>query len=229
MFFFTVSIFLYTPSAIDHITAIVLIVLVFSPAVLLGVERGNNDLFIFFLLSIAIVLLNTRSTLPKTMAIATILLASALKLFPIFSFAIVIREKKITLIKLVLSVLTVVSIYSILTYDDLILIRQGTPKSTGLSYGINVFWMRLNEYSSILGGITRIITYIAGMTGFIVLYVGLREKKCNAFVNDRNSQKRIDAFRIGSGIYIIHVEADGIGEVILKWFGLMRPTDLESF
>jgi len=34
---------------------------------------------------------------------------------------------------------------------------------------------------------------------------------------------------ISSGVYIIHVEVPGIGEKILKWFGVMRPVDLNNF
>lgn len=34
---------------------------------------------------------------------------------------------------------------------------------------------------------------------------------------------------ISSGVYIIHVEVPGVGETILKWFGVMRPVDLDNF
>jgi hypothetical protein len=34
---------------------------------------------------------------------------------------------------------------------------------------------------------------------------------------------------IASGMYLIHVEVPDVGEVVLKWFGFMRPQDLESF
>jgi hypothetical protein len=34
---------------------------------------------------------------------------------------------------------------------------------------------------------------------------------------------------ISGGMYLIHVKADGIGEVTLKWFAAMRPLDLNSF
>ncbi|NEQ49154.1 MAG: hypothetical protein F6K11_03340 [Leptolyngbya sp. SIO3F4] len=34
---------------------------------------------------------------------------------------------------------------------------------------------------------------------------------------------------IASGIYIIHVDVPGVGEKVLKWFGVMRPVDLDSF
>ncbi|NOZ46766.1 MAG: T9SS type A sorting domain-containing protein [Chlorobi bacterium] len=34
---------------------------------------------------------------------------------------------------------------------------------------------------------------------------------------------------IASGVYIIYIDADGIGEKILKWFGSLRPIDLNAF
>lgn len=34
---------------------------------------------------------------------------------------------------------------------------------------------------------------------------------------------------IASGLYIMHVDVPGVGEKILKWFGVMRPVDLDSF
>jgi hypothetical protein len=34
---------------------------------------------------------------------------------------------------------------------------------------------------------------------------------------------------ISSGMYLFHVQLDGIGETILKWFGAMRPLDITSF
>jgi hypothetical protein len=34
---------------------------------------------------------------------------------------------------------------------------------------------------------------------------------------------------VASGLYIIHVDADGLGEKILKWFGVMRPLDVQNY
>ncbi len=34
---------------------------------------------------------------------------------------------------------------------------------------------------------------------------------------------------ISSGIYIIHVVVPGVGEKVVKWFGVLRPIDLDSF
>jgi hypothetical protein len=34
---------------------------------------------------------------------------------------------------------------------------------------------------------------------------------------------------VASGVYIIHIDVPGVGERILKWFGVMREVDLEKF
>jgi len=34
---------------------------------------------------------------------------------------------------------------------------------------------------------------------------------------------------VASGLYVIHVDAKGVGEKVLKWFGVMRPIDLDTF
>jgi len=34
---------------------------------------------------------------------------------------------------------------------------------------------------------------------------------------------------IASGIYIIHVNVPEVGEKVLKWFGMLRPVDLDAF
>ena len=34
---------------------------------------------------------------------------------------------------------------------------------------------------------------------------------------------------IAGGVYIIHVDVPGIGQKVLKWFGVMRPIDLDTF
>lgn len=34
---------------------------------------------------------------------------------------------------------------------------------------------------------------------------------------------------ISSGVYLIHIYADGLGERVIKWFGVMRPADFDTF
>jgi hypothetical protein len=34
---------------------------------------------------------------------------------------------------------------------------------------------------------------------------------------------------VGSGVYIIHVDGGSLGEAVVKWFGIMRPNDKDSY
>lgn len=43
---------------------------------------------------------------------------------------------------------------------------------------------------------------------------------------DLKNQKNIP---VSSGVYLIHISAPGIGEKTVKWFGMMRPIDLDSY
>lgn len=55
----------------------------------------------------------------------------------------------------------------------------------------------------------------------------LRKDDPTTFVDwDLLNQERIP---IASGAYIIHVNAPGIGEKVVKWFGVTRPVDLDTF
>lgn len=40
--------------------------------------------------------------------------------------------------------------------------------------------------------------------------------------------KNFAGIPIAGGVYLIHVKADGLGERTLKWFGILRPVDLNS-
>jgi len=40
--------------------------------------------------------------------------------------------------------------------------------------------------------------------------------------------KNFAGIPIAGGVYLIHVKADGLGERVLKWFGILRPVDLNS-
>ena len=52
------------------------------------------------------------------------------------------------------------------------------------------------------------------------------ENKDTSLDWDLKNEKNIP---VGSGIYIIHVDAGAIGEKTIKWFGVMRPIDLTNF
>jgi hypothetical protein len=40
--------------------------------------------------------------------------------------------------------------------------------------------------------------------------------------------RNVKGLPIASGMYLIHVKAEGIGETVIKWFGAMRPIDITT-
>ncbi len=54
----------------------------------------------------------------------------------------------------------------------------------------------------------------------------IRSKRLSYLEWDLKNQSGIT---VASGLYIIHIDVPGVGEKILKWFGVMRPLDLQSY
>ena len=53
---------------------------------------------------------------------------------------------------------------------------------------------------------------------------------------DKNLSSTLDwdlnntaGIKVSSGVYIIHIDAGALGERVIKWFGVMRPIDLDTF
>ncbi len=41
--------------------------------------------------------------------------------------------------------------------------------------------------------------------------------------------KNANNIPIAGGVYICHVDVPGVGERVIKWFGVLRPIDLQNF
>ena len=199
---FLIALYVFPPRTLETVTAAILLPLIFSPAVLLGAERGNTDLLIFFLMTVVLLLLRRGSSLADAIALATLLFAFVLKLFPIFGLPVLLRERKPVFIRLSLLALLVAGVYLAAIYDDLVLIRQGAPKGTQLSYGINVLWMRVAKSHASWALAFRVLAYtgVCGAGGLALL--GLFDSAGREGTPDMEAQTRLDAFRIGSGIYL---------------------------
>ena len=67
---------------------------------------------------------------------------------------------------------------------------------------------------------------IYALDGTQVRYVSLDDASVTSFDWDLQNDAGVP---IASGLYIIHVVAPGLGEKTLKWFGILRPTDLNNY
>ncbi len=41
--------------------------------------------------------------------------------------------------------------------------------------------------------------------------------------------KNANNIPIAGGVYICHIDVPGVGEKVIKWFGVLRPIDLQNF
>jgi len=193
---FFVGNYLYLQKS-DSFTVAFAMPALFSPAVLLGIERANIDLLMFFILSIAILLANKS----YGYSVCLVWFAFILKLYPILGLTVLLRKDRLIVLYITLSSIVAVGLYVIITYDDLVLISRATPRSVVLSYGINVFWMKMIDYSYIVGIIFKGLSYI-----LVVLVIGKAfidlENIANYLPISSDRDYCFDAFRVGGAVYI---------------------------
>lgn len=105
---------------------LVALMILFSPAIMLGVERANNDLVIFIILVSAIHCLYINMRYADFLSYLLILFASFLKFYPLVSFSIFIRHIKENpkFWRTVFLVTLAWSIYFLLTYDDFVVLQK---------------------------------------------------------------------------------------------------------
>lgn len=175
--------------------AMLLIITFLSPASILAMERGNIDIIMFFLISISIYYI-----LIPILFTFFILLAAILKIFPIFGVVGLLRcPKKIFFLYFAPIVLIFIT-YFIINIDDIILIKQGTPQAIALSYGMNIPWMATQKLlGGIAGTIVKYTTY--SYLSALIIFIYIKVKK-NINTLSLIDTTYIDAFRIGSAIYI---------------------------
>ncbi len=195
---FVLGILLHTPPALDKPTSLALLAGIFSPAVLLGIERGNTDLLMYFLLSVAIYSLDRDRWQGRTVAIVAMLAAFVLKLFPIFGFTVLLRERRRIFLLLSLLVVVLALLYTALTLADLERILRGTPVGVVWSYGMDVLWLSLADYSPVLGRMARNLAHVLALLGLALAAQGLRSPHRQVEADQRS----FDGFRVGAAVYV---------------------------
>ena len=198
---FVISLFLFTSDNITRGTALLILLIVFSPAVLFGIERGNIDLLMFFILSVALVSMNKDARIYILFAYGLILSAFLLKLYPVFGFVSSLREKKGLALLINFTFLTAACIYAGYFYSDLRLISLATPRPTKLAYGADVLWMGINDRNAVVGQVVRLLSYAGLLLSTVVMLGGFFDGKSRPDEKADVDRKSMDAFRMGSGIY----------------------------
>ena len=197
---FLLGLLVFPPPDLDWLGIGLMLPAAFSPAALLGMERGNIDLLMFFLTAIGIAGVAAGKPARRAMGIVSVMLGFILKLYPLFALAILIDESKRLFLRRIIWISVVAGLYVFLTRHDLVLIFQATPKATGLSYGVNVMWMELAEHSRNLGIVARLLAWITIGIAAGLIWVGHRRGLGELHgISIRN--KSLIAFRAGAGVY----------------------------
>lgn len=119
-------------------------VLLCSPAVMLGIERGNIDLLLFAIIATAAALS------PSLWAVLIIFLAAVLKLYPICALAPLLRANT----RSVIVALTAFAAYVVASRYDLFAIIEATPAARFPAYGGELLFLTLQGYG--FGGDPRV-------------------------------------------------------------------------
>ena len=191
---FFLGIFLFV-GEINYAIAVALACGIFSPAVLMGIERGNNDLVIFFLLALSLMVIR-KSTAASAGVIA---FAFMLKLFPVFAAAVLIKEDRRRFIKFLAGSILFVGTYCILLRNEIRAVRAAVSTTDWYSYGIAVNWLEMERliHNPLL---SRLVGYaVIGVMIMLCVLLPVRPRESQDTAAD---QLHIDAFRMGAAIYV---------------------------
>lgn len=115
----------------------VLLLAVFSPAMMLGYERGNTDLVVFAVLALAV------ASPWNALSFVLVLFAFALKLFPFAAVAVLLGFERRVALRWAGWSLAFAVFYAAFYFDDLRQIIAATPRGVWLSFGRDVLSLRL--------------------------------------------------------------------------------------
>ena len=137
---FFVGIFLFL-KPINTQTALFLSAVAFSPSAIFGLQSGNNDLAVFFVVALAL-RLGYRSKIWGSVAM---FFAAILKIFPIFGLAQLLTEDKRDVWRILIPLAALFLIYFWISLDDFRQIYNATPRGRSGAYGVYVLPMMIEK------------------------------------------------------------------------------------
>jgi hypothetical protein len=171
---------------LDKPSALIISLLIVSPAAALGIERGNHDLLMFFLVAVALALIDY-----TWLAMAILLLASFIKLFPVFAILSLWKSNGRKNIFFTIVFMGSFIFYIIYNRADWAQVFSSTQKGHYLwAYGVMTYDLTATPYSYIPLG--------ALMLSTIMFYISsIRLQGWSVCDNSY-----IASFRAGAGIYL---------------------------
>lgn len=179
-----------------------------SPSLMLGVERGNMDLIMSALLCAAFLILGAADTrLGRLAAYGLVLVAAIFKLYPVFAFALALREKTRAACLAALGGFGLTFLaYFVSRLAEFRLVLADYPRTYVYSFGRLVLPQILSE----LGPLSRWLDVqtqerasILALAAVLLAAAALARLGGRRFVSGAAGEAwQVDAFRAGAAVYI---------------------------
>jgi hypothetical protein len=201
---FFIGVFLF-PEKLTIAGAIGMLFVAFSPASMLLYERGNVDLIVFFICALVVL----AEGYSAYVAVALLIFAIVMKLFPFFGVSVFLKESKAKFIGLFSVCIAALLSYMYITAESVNAAWNLTVRGNKASYGTNIF---VDRYE---GAVSRILAlwfsqpqiewllkYGALAAAIILIFmIGVKAINDQAFP-EISSDRNLAAFRMGASIYV---------------------------
>jgi hypothetical protein len=169
-----------------------------SPAVMLGVERGNVDVLLFALLVLAVLL----AARPLASA-AVLLLGAVLKLYPVLGIGYLARRPERRYRLAAGAVVVGFAIYLVAMWSSISATLEAVPQADDLSYGVR----RTSEWVAALlhqHSVPRLwdAIVIAAVAAVVLLARPWLRMELGVRAGDAASRRDLDLFWAGAGVYV---------------------------
>lgn len=173
-----------------------------SPAVMLGVQRGNVDLALFAVIVFA-VLVSRRQLVGTLVADGLVLLAAVLKLFPILAVGFLVRRSQRVAWAGAAAVLGAFAIDVVATRDNIRALLRAVPQVNDTSFGLRRFseWASAALTDRPALRVWDIVVVIAVLVALFLVRRPLRAHLGGA-VEDAAAARDLDLFWAGACIYV---------------------------
>jgi hypothetical protein len=130
---FLIGVILF-PGKLNKLSIFFLLLGLFSPAALFGIERANIDLFFFFLLCLGLILLEVS----QIASFMTLMIGVLFKIFPLFGVGYFLDRDNKSSLKFILLGVLFAACYFLMTYHNMMTVFKNTLKGPDISYGLAV-------------------------------------------------------------------------------------------
>lgn len=195
-----VSVMLF-PQKLTIPGALLMLMVIFSPASMLLYERGNADLFVFFICTMVVIVSDKSANWTAVL----IVFGAIVKMFPLLGITVLLRESRKRFWSLAAICISFMVVYGSLTFQSQDAAWNTTMRGDGLSYGSFVIITRLGEYfQQTLPGLFSLAQWqwlFEAVAILLIIFAGIlgvREPASLPSTHERN----LTAFRMGATIYV---------------------------